>query len=102
MPDEVNELNDYEMMVIIRPEIDTEKMDASIDSVNRLIANKAGVVSEVERRGKRKLAYPIRRFVEGNYVLTRFKLKPSAVKDLEKELLISEDVLRHLLIKLGG
>jgi len=56
----------------------------------------------VERWGKRRLAYPIEHFMEGNYVLARFKLKPALSKELEANLRISEELLRHLLIKLSN
>ena len=60
---------------------------------------------KLERRlrwGKRKLAYPIEHFTDGNYVLTQFKLKPELSKELEASLRISEEVLRYLLIRLGS
>ena len=55
----------------------------------------------MEQWGKRKLAYPIERFTEGHYVLSKFEFKPSLCKDLESSLQISEDVLRYLLIRSG-
>jgi small subunit ribosomal protein S6 len=105
MPDKVaveedKELRDYELVLIISPEVDEEKFEATIDNVSRFITGKGGVVSDIERRGKRNLAYPIRHFAEGSYVLTRFKLGPTFGKELEANLRISEEVLRHLLIRL--
>ena len=93
-------LYDYEMVLIISPEVDEERFEAILDSVNGFITGKGGTISEVEQWGKRKLAYPIKHFVEGNYVLTRFELKPTSTKELEASLQISENVLRHLLIKI--
>jgi len=78
------------------------KYDTIIENISRFITEKGGVVSEVERWGKKKLAYPIKSFVEGSYVLSRFKLKPTLSKDLEANLRISEDIVRHLLVKLSG
>jgi len=95
-------LRDYELVLIISPEVVEEKFEATIDNISRFITGKGGVVSDIERWGKRKLAYPIRHFVEGSYVLTKFKLKPAFGKELEANLQISEDVLRHLLIKLSS
>ncbi len=94
------QLHDYELVVIISPEVVEEKFEATIDNISQLITGRGGIVSDVERWGKRKLAYPIKHFVEGNYVLTHFKLKPSLGKEVETRLQISEEVLRHLLIKL--
>jgi len=96
---EDKQLRDYELVVIISPEVVDEAIDSVIDSVSRFITENGGTVSAVEQWGKRKLAYPIKHFVEGSYVLTRFKLRPKLSKQLEASLQISEDVLRHLLIK---
>jgi len=96
---EDKQLRNYEMVVIISPEITDEILDAKIDNISQSITEKGGVVSEVERWGKKRLAYPIGHFMEGNYVLTRFTFKPGLSKELEANLQISEEVLRHLLIR---
>jgi small subunit ribosomal protein S6 len=95
------ELRDYELAVIISPEVEEEKLEAAIDNISQFITQKGGTVSGVDRWGKRKLAYPIKHFMEGYYVLTQFRMKPTLSKELEARLHISEEVLRHLLIKLG-
>ena len=66
-----------------------------------VITEKGGELSLAEPWGKRKLAYPLKHFMEGNYVLTRFKLSSKLTKELEANLHISEEVLRHLLVKLS-
>ncbi|MFC1914532.1 30S ribosomal protein S6 [Chloroflexota bacterium] len=94
--------HDYEMVFVISPEVGEEALDSVIDGVNKSITSKKGVISEVEKWGRRKLAYPIKRFGEGNYVLMRFKMSPEQSKELEASLHISEEVLRHLLIRLDN
>jgi small subunit ribosomal protein S6 len=98
---EDKQLRDYELVVIISPEVAEEKYDTIIDSISRFVTDKGGVISEVERWGRKKLAYPIKSFVEGTYVLSRFKMNPALSKELEANLRISEDILRHLLVRLG-
>ncbi len=100
--EESKQLRDYELVLVIRPEVEEAEFEATIDNVSRFIIGKGGIISDVERRGKRRLAYPIRHFVEGSYVLFRLKLKPAFNKELETSLKISEEVLRHLLVKLGS
>ena len=100
--EEGEQLCDYELVLVISPEVAEEEFEATIDSVSRFITGKGGVISDMERWGKRKLAYPIRHFVEGSYVLARFKLKPVFGKEMEANLRISERVLRHLLIRFGS
>ena len=95
------QLGNYELVYVIRPEADEENYEATVESVGRFITGKGGVVSEVERWGKRRLAYPIKQFGEGTYVLTRFQMQPVYNTELETNLRISEDVIRHLLVKLG-
>jgi len=96
------QLFDYELVLVISPEVAEEEFEATIDNISRLITGKGGTVSDIERWGKRRLAYPIRHFVEGSYVLARFKLQPAFGKELEANLRISEEVLRHLLIRLDS
>jgi small subunit ribosomal protein S6 len=96
---EDKQLRDYELVVIISPEVG-EAIESVIDNVSRFITENGGIVDNVDRWGKKRLAYPIKHFTEGNYVLTRFKLRPKLSKELEASLQISEEVLRHLLIKI--
>ena len=95
-------LQDYELVFIVSPEVTDESLENTVDSVSQFISGKDGVISNMERWGKRKLAYPMERFLEGNYVLTRFKINPARCKELEANLEISEEILRHLLIKSGS
>ncbi len=95
-------LQDYELVFIVSPEVTDESLENTVDSVSQFISGKDGVISDSERWGKRKLAYPMGRFLEGHYVLTRFKISPARCKELEASLEISEEILRHLLIKLSS
>jgi len=79
-----------------------EALDALIDNISQFVTGKGGTISDIERWGKRKLAYPISRFMEGSYVLIRFKLKPALGRELKANLQISEEVLRYLLIRLNS
>ena len=93
---------DFEMVLVINPEADGEKFDSILDNINQLITGLGGEVSDVEQWGKRKLAYPIKDLAEGNYVLIHFKMEPSRNRELEAKLKISEDVARHLLVRLSS
>lgn len=92
---------DYELVYIIQPELEEDSVESRIDGISQFISNNNGTISEVERWGKKKLAYPIKHFLEGSYVLTRFTLSPTHCKELDENLKISEDILRHLLIKVS-
>jgi len=92
-------LNDYELVVIINPEIVDENLETAINNISQFITERGGVISGVEQWGKRRLSYPIKHFMEGNYVLTQLKLRPTLSQGLQARLQISEDILRYLLIK---
>ena len=98
--EEDEQLPSYELIVVISPGLTQEEVEAAVDNISKYITGKGGTVADVENWGKRKLAYPIRNFVEGNYVLSRFKMKPAFNRELEANLRISEDVLRHLLVRI--
>ncbi|MFH1381276.1 MAG: 30S ribosomal protein S6 [Chloroflexota bacterium] len=93
-------LRAYELVLVINPELMGDKLDATVGNVSQFITDRKGVITEVQRWGKKKMAYPIGGFTEANYILTRFKSKPALGKELEANLRIADDVLRHLLVKL--
>lgn len=97
-------MQDYEMVLVISPEVEVaeEETNPVVDKVVKLITGKGGTITEINRWGKRKLAYPIRKFTEGEYVLTQFKMEPKVTKELEASLRLSEEILRHLLIRLNS
>ncbi|MBM4448318.1 MAG: 30S ribosomal protein S6 [Chloroflexi bacterium] len=99
---EETQLRDYELVIVVSPETADDALEAALKNVNQFITGKGGVVSEAERWGKRKLSYPIKSHLEGNYVLTRCQMKPAWAKELDANLNLSEDVLRHLLLKVEG
>jgi len=95
-----NGLRDYELVVIISPEVADEEIPTAIEKIGRFITEKGGSVIEVNQWGRRKLAYPIKNFLEGSYVLTQFKMEPQSTADLESSLGLAGEVLRHLLVRL--
>ena len=94
-------MRDYELVAIISPEVDEEGLSKIVDKVAQSIDSHGGVVEEIKKWGRRKLAYPIRKFMEADYILARFKLMPRLVKELEREISASGDILRYLVVKVG-
>jgi small subunit ribosomal protein S6 len=95
-------LKDYELVYIINPEVTDEALETRVNDINQFITGREGVISSVDKWGKKKLAYPLKHHLEGNYVLTRLKISPARCQELEASLKISEDVLRHLLVKVDS
>ena len=94
-------MHDYELVAIISPEVDEDSLAKIVDKVTQSINSRGGAVEETKNWGKRKLAYPVKRFMEADYVLARFKLMPKSVKGLESEIGAFGDVLRYLVVKVG-
>jgi len=92
-------MRDYELVAIISPEVDEEGVSKIVDKVTQSINSRGGTVEEIKNWGRRKLAYPLRKFMEADYVLARFKLMPQSVKELEVEISASGDILRYLVVK---
>ena len=90
----------YELMMIISPEANEVEIDAASARVAGFITDHGGLVYEQDNWGLRRLAYPIQKFHEGNYVLTRFALEPGEVIELDNSLKASDDVMRHLTMRL--
>ncbi len=94
-------MRDYELVAIVNPELDEDGVSQIIDRVTESISGHGGEVEEVKKWGRRKLAYPIDKFMEADYFHTRFKLGPKPVKELEAEMTASGDILRYLVVKLS-
>lgn len=92
-------MHEYELVVVMNPEIAEEDVPAAIDRVTAAVTGRGGEVAEVSPWGRRKLAYPIKRHLEGNYVVTQIRLDPARAHELESGFAISEEILRHLLIR---
>ena len=90
-------MRDYELVMVLSPEGDEQAVEAAVQRAADFVTGAGGSVSDQENWGVRRLAYPINRFQEGTYVLTRFELDASDVEELDRILKASEDVLRHLI-----
>ena len=95
-------VQEYELIYILNPDMTEEAAEARIKGFSDFITTREGVIDAVDKWGKRRMAYPIKHFVDGNYVLTKFKISPARSKELEANLRISEDVVRHLLIRVNS
>jgi small subunit ribosomal protein S6 len=92
-------LRDYEVLYIVRADFDDEKVQDVVRRVNTLIERSGGTPERTNLWGKRKLAYEVKHQKEGSYVLQDFQLDPDRVPELEAGLKITEEVLRHLIVR---
>jgi small subunit ribosomal protein S6 len=92
-------VRDYELMYIVRPELDDEALRTATESVDTLIRGLGGTVGKTTMWGKRRLAYEVDRLRDGHYVITLLQLDGTKVADLERALQIHDTVFRHLLVR---
>ena len=92
-------MRDYEVLYIVRADLDDDKVQDAVKRVNTLIERSGGTPDGTNLWGKRKLAYDVKHQKEGSYVLQDFHLDPDRVPELEASLKITEEVLRHLIVR---
>ena len=88
----------YELMFIVRPELDEEQVNTATDKVHQLVVANGGSVTKTAGWGKRRLAYQVGSYKEGYYVVSNFEVEPDKIVELERVLKISDTVFRHLLV----
>jgi len=89
----------YELVFIVQPEMEEEPLTALVEKVTQNISDLKGQVNQVDPWGKRRLAYPIKKHLEGFYFLMQVELPASAVRSLERSLKLMEDVIRYLIMR---
>jgi small subunit ribosomal protein S6 len=89
----------YELMLVLRPDIADDRSQAIIDRTTRQITTTGGQIVKVAPWGRRRLAYPIDRHREGSYHIVIFEAPAESIAELERSLLITEELLRHLVTR---
>lgn len=92
-------MREYEIMAILDPEADEQTVAGVVDRITQILSGREGEVSNVDRWGRRKLAYEINRKSEGNYVLVVFKSDPEALAELDRVLNLADEVIRFKIIR---
>ncbi|HEV3155866.1 MAG TPA: 30S ribosomal protein S6 [Candidatus Baltobacteraceae bacterium] len=92
----------YEITYIVRPHLEEPQADAQIAQIAENLKNGGAEVGEIEKLGKRRLAYEIDDLREGYYVVMKFKSEAAAAKELERQMRLNDEVMRHLLINLDA
>ena len=89
----------YELMLVLRPDVADDRAQAVIDRTTRQISAGGGQIVKVAPWGRRRLAYQIDRYREGSYHIILFESPGEAILEMERGLLITEEVLRHLVTR---
>jgi len=89
----------YELMYIIRPDLEQEANKAIVDKFQNLITDNGGEIAKLDEMGKRRIAYEMEGYHEGHYVLINFQSESNVVSELDRVLRITDGVIRHLIVK---
>jgi small subunit ribosomal protein S6 len=90
----------YEVMFIVRPDMTDEDLDKLISTLQSVVPGSGGIVQKVEKMGKRRLAYTVRRFNDGIYVLLVVEGGGAVIHELERRLRVTEPVIKFLTVRI--
>ncbi|MGA6980239.1 MAG: 30S ribosomal protein S6 [Candidatus Sulfotelmatobacter sp.] len=89
----------YELMFIVRPDMADEDLEKLVSTLESTVTSASGTVKNVERMGKRRLAYVVRKFREGIYVLMTIEGAGAVVHELERRLRVTEQVIKFITVR---
>ncbi|MBG94628.1 MAG: 30S ribosomal protein S6 [Chloroflexi bacterium] len=92
----------YELVAILDPRMDADQTAAALAKIDGAVTNGDGQLLANEEWGIRRLSYPIKQFREGNYILRKMRVESSEAVNLNESLRLSEEVIRHLIIKIDN
>ena len=92
----------YEVLFIVRPDLDEEQTEALINKFTDLIEKEGGEIVKVDKWGKRKFAYEIdKKWKDGFYTLVNFNSEPAVASELERVMKISDEIIRQMITRIG-
>jgi small subunit ribosomal protein S6 len=90
----------YEMMYILRPDLAEEQVNQTIEKYRTFLSDQGAENITIQNRGKRRLAYPIKNFLDGVYIQMNYKADGQQVAPIERSMRLSEEVIRYLTLTL--
>lgn len=89
----------YETVFVIRPELEDDKYTEVIDKFTGIITDTGGEITNIDKWGKKRLAYEINHVKEGFYVVVKFNANKDTVEELDRVYKISDDIIRHIIVR---
>lgn len=93
-------MRDYEIMYIVRPDLEEEARKELIERFNKILTDNNATVEKVDEIGSRRLAYEIEDYRDGYYVVVNFKGDEQAVNEFDRQAKFSDDIIRHMIVRL--
>ena len=90
----------YEVIFIAKP-LEEAEVDPIVEFVSNLLTKNGAPIEKVDRWGKRHLAYPVKKQNDGYYTLINFEIEPSAIFEIDRVMKIRDEILKHLIVKIG-
>ncbi len=91
----------YESVVILNAALEDEQIETTLTRIQETLKTNGGEISEIDRWGRKRLAYPIQKSKSGYYAIFRFEAPTEAIKELERIYRLDETIVRYLTIMLG-
>lgn len=92
-------MRNYEVMFVVRPNLEDEATNTVCENMKKVLENMGAKILEVVNMGRRELAYEVKTFKNGSYFLIKLEGEPAAVKEFDRVANISEDIIRHIVVK---
>ena len=92
-------MRNYEVMFVVRPNLEDDATNTVCENMKKVLENMGANILEVVNMGRRELAYEINTFKNGSYFLIKLEGEPAAVKEFDRVANISEDIIRHIVVK---
>lgn len=93
-------MNKYEMMFIVKATMESEQVKAEAENMKKVVSDLGGNVTDYKELGEKKLAYPIKKELNGYYYVMQFEANKEAEAELSRKAGLNENILRHLIVKL--
>ena len=90
---------DYELVLVLDPELDDLGVEDTLGRVRKVVEDNGGSVIEEDRQGLRKVAYPINKKRQGNYIVSQVQMSPESMSELTTSLNLAEAIMRHIIVK---
>ena len=92
-------MHNYEFMFVVRPNLEDEATNVVCENMKKVLEGKKATINEVVNMGRRELAYEIQKFSNGSYFLIKANCDKEAVKEFDRVANITEDIIRHIIVK---
>jgi len=89
----------YEIMYIVRPDIEEEAQTALIERFNKVLTDNGAEIEKVDEKGKRRFAYEINNYRDGYYIIINFTSGEEAVNEFDRQAKFTDDIVRHMVVR---